>query len=79
MKFIKLKDGSHIRADVITGVRVGEPMAAYLYYPAIKPRVVVDIMLGDRGPCVGFDCESVEERDACVREIMAQINEALEA
>lgn len=76
MKFIKLKDGSHIRSDIITGVRVGDPVPAYLYYPAIKPRVMVDFMLGDRGSGVGFDCESVEERDACVREIMAQINEA---
>jgi hypothetical protein len=73
MKFIKLRNGSSIRADTITAVRVADgrfesPSECELY-----PRVIVDFVFADRANSIILNCATNEERDTLAASIMAEI------
>ena len=76
MRFIKLKEGSNIRADTITAVRLCDPRAADKNSSELKPRVVVDFGQGGYRNSIVLYCETIEERNALSDSIMAEIGEA---
>jgi len=73
MRFIKLRDGSNIRADTITAVRLLDPRPSG--DGELKPRVVVDFGQGSYCNSIVLNCETTEERNAMGASIMAEIGE----
>ena len=76
MTFIKLKDGSKVRSDTITAVRLGDARAADQHCCELRPRVIVDFGAGNHHNYVVLDCETTEERNALSDSIMAEIEAA---
>ena len=76
MKFITLKTGDKLRADIITAVRIGDAKPATDFYGEQKPRVIVDFYKNSRNSIV-INCETLLERDALVASIVDEINDAL--
>ena len=70
MSFIKMKDGSKIRADIITAVRIVNDIKTE---PNYKPRVVVDFGNNSNYNCIITFCKTVEECYALSDSIMADL------
>lgn len=75
MRFINLKTGDKLRADVITAVRIGDAKPATDLCSEQKPRVIVDFHKDPKNSIVIY-CETVSERDDLANSIMNEIDEA---
>jgi hypothetical protein len=76
MKFITLKTGDKLRADIITAVRIGDAKPATDFCSEQKPRVIVDFYK-DLTNHIIINCETLLGRNALAASIMDEINEAL--
>lgn len=71
---IKLPNGDSIRSSAIVAVRLGDKREAYdLHKYELKPRVIVDFLVGEHGNCIVLDCETDEERNALAASITEQL------
>jgi len=74
-KFIDLPNGDSLHSESIRAIRLGDPqqLNEVSYRSELKPRVIVDFVVGDHGNSVVLDCESVEARDLLASELKAQL------
>ena len=76
MKFITLKTGDKLRADIITAVRIGDAKPADDLCSEQKPRVIVDFHKDSINSII-INCETLLERDALAASIVDEINDVL--
>lgn len=63
--FIKLPNGDSLHKDSIRAIRLGDPRpkGEGSWESELKPRVIIDFVIGTHGNCIVVNCDSVEERD----------------
>lgn len=74
---IELPNGDSIRPHAVIAIRLGDPRptGSNKYDSELKPRVILDILVGNHGNCGVLDCASVEERSQLAKLIRSQCNE----
>lgn len=77
MKFIKLRNGSAIRADTVVGVRVAE--GYYTPTDTMPCRIIIDIKIANTYFSTVVCCGSAEERDTMAADILAEVEAAMGA
>ena len=77
MRFVTLKNGSRIRADVITAIRIGDARPECGGLPAHNPYVAVDYGDPKSPQVISLLCKTNAERDALADQIAAEIDIAL--
>jgi hypothetical protein len=63
--FIKLPNGDSLHKDSIRAIRLGDPQpkGENTWECELKPRVIIDFIVGEHGNCIVINCDSVKERD----------------
>ena len=76
VKFIELPDGDALHPESIRAIRLGDPRprGEASYDTELKPRVIVDFVVGEHGNSIVLDCDTVEQRDTLATSLKAQLH-----
>lgn len=74
-KFIELPSGDSLHPETIRAIRLGDPRpTSDVYVTELKPRVIIDYLVGKIGNSIVVNCETIEDRNDLATYLKAQIS-----
>lgn len=74
-KFIEIGNGDLIHSESIKAIRLGEPRpkGEYPFETELKPRIIVDLLIGDHANCIVLEYDTIDQRNKVASDLKDQV------